>query len=234
VIVVKTGATLPSLAGRRGDYEAWIAAGLGLGAARVSVARVCEGEALPAPQTVRGAVITGSSAMVSRREAWSEDAAAWLSRAVSAGTPVLGICYGHQLLAHALGGRVGLNPRGREIGSIDVHHCDGAGDDPLFAALPNPLRVQATHLEAVLELPPGARHLAWSALDPHQAFAVGERAWGMQFHPEFDADVIRAYLEERRDIVRSEGLDADALLSDVTESGHGRAVLRRFAELLSE
>ena len=47
---------------------------------------------------------------------------------------MLGICYGHQLLAHALGGRVEDNPRGRHIGTVDVHLTDAAGDDPLFAA----------------------------------------------------------------------------------------------------
>ena len=62
-------------------------------------------------------------------------------------------------------------------------------------------------------LPPGARLLASSRGDPHQAFAVGDHAWGVQFHPEFDADVVRAYLEARRDAVRAEGLDPDALLA---------------------
>ena len=129
-------------------------------------------------------------------------------------------------------GRVAANPRGREIGSIQVDRCDGTEDDALLGPLPASLRMQATHVESVLELPPSARRLAGNALDPHQAFAVGRRAWGVQFHPEFDADVIRAYLTARSAILRSEGLDPDALLRAVTESGHGRALLRRFATFL--
>ena len=94
--------------------------------------------------------------------------------------------------------------------------------------------MQATHVEAVLELPAGARLLASSPGDPHQAFAVGDHAWGVQFHPEFDADVVRAYLEARRDAVRAEGLDPDALLRGASDSPHGAALLRRFARLLRD
>jgi GMP synthase (glutamine-hydrolysing) len=171
--------------------------------------------------------------MVSAREPWSERTAAWLREAVAAGTPVLGICYGHQLLAHALGGRVGRNPRGREIGTIELRLAPAAREDPLLGPLPETCRAQATHLESVLALPPGARALAASAGDPTQAFAVGTAAWGVQFHPEFDADVMRSYLEERRALLEGEGLDAAGLLERVRETPHAAGLLRRFAQLLA-
>ena len=234
LLIVKSGTTLPELAARRGDYENWIAAGMGLEPARVRVAAVYADAVLPAPDSLAGVVVTGSSAMVSERAPWSERAAAWLGTAALAGTPVLGICYGHQLLAHALGGRVARNPRGREIGTIEVRLRAAARGDALFAELPEPVRMQATHVESVLELPAGARWLASSAGDPHQAFAVGERAWGVQFHPEFDADIVRAYLTARREAVRAEGLDPDALLRGASDSPHGVTLLRRFARLLRD
>jgi GMP synthase (glutamine-hydrolysing) len=233
VLIVKTGTTLPQLRARRGDYEDWIAEGLGLERERIAVVRADEGEALPDPAAPAGVVVTGSSALVSRREPWSERAAAWLAEALAAQTPILGICYGHQLLAHALGGRVDANPRGREIGTIEVELCEAAAADPLLGGLAPRMTVQATHVESVLELPPGARLLASSAGDPHSAFAVGAAAWGVQFHPEFDADVVRAYLEERRELLRDEGLDADRLLASARDSPHGAALLRRFAALLA-
>jgi GMP synthase (glutamine-hydrolysing) len=233
VVVLKTGSTLPELRARRGDYEDWIAAGLGLPHERIQVVPVREAGLPPPPGAPAGVVVTGSSAFVSRREPWSERAADWLREAVAAGTPVLGICYGHQLLAHALGGRVGPNPRGREIGTVEVEVLDAARTDPLFEGLGSPLPMQATHLESVLELPPGARWLAASRGDPHQAFAVGPRAWGVQFHPEFDSDVIRAYLAARREAVRAEGLDPDALEGAVRDSPSGPVLLRRFAALLA-
>ncbi len=234
--IVKTGSTLPEIAARRGDFEDWIVAGLGLPADACPVADVAAGESLPEPDAAAGVVVTGSSAMVSHREPWSEGAARWLAGAVEAGTPVLGICYGHQLLAHALGAQVGPNPRGREIGSVEVVREPAESDesDPLLSVLPERAWLHATHVEAVLEPPPGARLLASTALDPHHAFVVGERAWGVQCHPEFDADVMRGYLAGRRAVLLEEGLDPDALGAAVRETPHGEALLRRFAALVAE
>jgi GMP synthase (glutamine-hydrolysing) len=234
VLVIKTGTTLPELRPRRGDYEDWIVERLGLPWERIELVVVYEGETLPDPHEPAGVVVTGSSALVSAREPWSERAAAWLREAVATGTPLLGICYGHQLLAHALGGRVGRNPRGREIGTVALELHAAAREDPLLGGLPAQLKVQATHVESVLELPPGARLLASSATDPHQAFACGERAWGVQFHPEFDAEVVRTYLEVRREEIRGEGIDPESLERAVEESPHGTRLLRRFAELLHD
>ncbi len=232
-LIVKTGSTLPALRERRGDYEDWIAEGMGLARDAVDVVSVHEGEPLPDPASVSGVVVTGSSAMVSDREEWSEHAAAWLANAVGGRTPLLGICYGHQLLAHALGGRVGPNPRGREIGTVTVELREAAGSDALLGDLPGEIVVQVTHVESVLELPSGARLLAGSAADPHHAFSIGDNSWGVQFHPEFDADVIRAYLDARREIIRSEGIDPEPLRRAVRDSPHGPALLRRFAAFLA-
>lgn len=234
VLVVKTGSTLPGIRARRGDFESWITRGMGLAPGEVEIVAVAEGAALPDPAAPAGVVVTGSSAMVSAREPWSERTAAWLADAARAGTAVLGICYGHQLLAHGLGGRVGPNPRGREIGTIRLRVAPEARRDPLLGGLPEQALAHTTHLEAVLELPPGARRLAASDVDPNQAFAVGPRAWGVQFHPEFDADVMRGYLEGRRELLRGEGLDADRLLAEVREAPEAASLLRRFAALLAD
>jgi GMP synthase (glutamine-hydrolysing) len=231
LLVVKCGSTLPALRARRGDYEDWIVAGMGLASERARVLAPPQGAELPDPAGLAAVVLTGSSAMVSAREAWSERTAAWLREVVAVGTPLLGICYGHQLLAHALGGRVGANPRGREIGTVEIEVRPEARHDALFSELPERLAMQATHVESVLELPPEARLLAASQRDPHQAFAVGSLVWGVQFHPEFDADVMRGYLEARSDILRREGLDAQALLAAARDASDGRALLRRFAVL---
>jgi GMP synthase (glutamine-hydrolysing) len=232
VVVVKTGSTLPDIRARRGDFESWIAKGMGFAGDALHVIDVAAGTALPRPDLPAGIVVTGSSAMVSAREPWSERTGAWLADAVGAGTPVLGICYGHQLLAHALGGRVARNPRGREIGTIALRLVPEAGRDALLGALPARTRAHTTHVESVIELPPRARRLAESDTDPNQAFAVGARAWGVQFHPEFDADVMRGYLEGRRDALVAEGLDPDRLLDEVAETPESAFLLRRFAALI--
>jgi GMP synthase (glutamine-hydrolysing) len=231
LVIVKTGSTVPAVAQRRGDFECWITAGLGVASSRVRVVCVAHGEALPEFNEVAGAVVTGSSAMVTDREPWSLRAAAWLADAVAAEVPVLGICYGHQLLADALGGTVARNPRGREIGTVDVMLTTAAREDALLGEFPGPLRVQTSHLESVVELPPAALHLASSLLDPNHAFRIGPTAWGVQFHPEFDADIMRGYLGARREEVLAEGLDVEALELGVEDGPDGFAVLQRFAEI---
>lgn len=233
ILIVKTGSTLPGILAERGDFEGWIAAGMGLGAGEVDVVAPPHGEALPAPRDAAGVVVTGSAAFVSDREPWSEATAGWLREVVDADVPVLGICYGHQLLAHAYGGEVGRNPRGREIGTIEIDAALAiAADDPLLGALPARATVHVTHVESVLSLPDGARLLATSPDDPHHAFALGERAWGVQFHPEFDAGVARGYVEAKADDLRSEGLDPERLAAGVRETDVGPGLLARFRRLV--
>jgi GMP synthase (glutamine-hydrolysing) len=232
LLVVKTGRALAGTRARRGDFHQWIAAAMGWTEARFRVVEVHEEAPLPEPGSVAGVVVTGSPAMVSDRAPWSVRAGEWLAGAVAARVPLLAICYGHQLLAEALGGRVGMNPRGREMGTREVELVDGAGADPLFGTLPRRFAAHTTHLESVLELPSGARRLAANPADPHQAYAVGERAWGVQFHPEFDADVMRGYLGERREVLAAEGLDPDRLLREVRECPESAGLLRRFGELV--
>src|SRR5690348_5594920 len=122
-------------------------------ASQMRVVRVDEGEVLPDPRDVTGAVITGSAAMVTERAAWSECTAGWIRDAMDAETPLFGVCYGHQLMAHALGGTVGWLPAGREIGTETITRL---GEAPgLHVSFP----AQTTHRQSVLAPPPGAEIL---------------------------------------------------------------------------
>jgi GMP synthase (glutamine-hydrolysing) len=234
VLIIKMGATFPSLAQRRGDFEDWIIHPMGLDPNRIRIVKPYEGEGLPDPHQLSGVVVTGSHTMVTDREDWSEGTAAWLSRIVEDGTPLLGICYGHQLLAHAMGGVVGPNPIGSEFGTVDVRLSEHVARDPLFAGYPSTFRVQACHTQSVLKLPPGATLLASNDSDPHHAFSMGDAAWGVQFHPEFDADIIEFYIKECADTLRAEGLDPTRLRSTAEDTPYGEDLLRRFGKIILE
>jgi GMP synthase (glutamine-hydrolysing) len=233
LIILKTGSTLPTLLTRKGDFTDWIAGGLEADSAVVRVVDAENGDALPAYDAVAGVVITGSHAMVTERQPWSERTAAWLPGLVERGIPTLGICYGHQLLAHALGGEVGDNPNGREFGTVSIELTAEAADDPLLGGLPARLPVQVCHTQSVLRLPAGARRLAQGDRDANQAFVVGEAAWGVQFHPEFDADVVTTYIKHYAARLRAEGQDPDALSAGCCDTPAGTTILRRFGQIVA-
>jgi GMP synthase (glutamine-hydrolysing) len=232
-LVIKTGSTMPDLKARRGDFEDWILQGLDISPDRAWVVDVSEGEALPHYHEICGLAITGSHAMVTEQRDWSEATAEWLATAAAKQIPTLGICYGHQLLAHCLGGKVDWNPKGREVGTIDVTLHPTAQDDPLFADLPNSISVNLSHRQAVLELPPDVTLLASSAMADHIAFRYGENVWGLQFHPEFDRDVMQSYIRYAREGLIAESQDPDALLAQTQETPQGLQVMARFAALVS-
>ena len=229
-LIVETGQPVAPLRRHRG-FPHWIRVAAGLHAADAVVVDVEAGQTLPphdAGAGFSGVIVTGSAAMVTDRADWSERSAAWLADAVRARVPVFGICYGHQLLAHALGGEVGDHPVGREMGTVEVRKASPAGDDPLFAPLPDAFPAQVTHLQSVLRAPDGATVLAHSAHEPCHAFRWGDRAWGVQFHPEFSATHMRGYVRARHVALAREGLDPAAILGGVGATPHARRVLRRF------
>jgi GMP synthase (glutamine-hydrolysing) len=232
LLVIKTGSALPGLVSRRKDFDTWIATGTGISAKDLQVVSVFQDEPLPNVRDVQGVIVSGSPAMVTDRAPWSERTAEWLREAVAGEVPVLGICYGHQLLAHALGGEVAFNPRGRHIGTVDVHLKVEAKKDRLFGVFAEELHVAVSHRQCVITLPPDATWLAETERDPHHAFRVGHLAWGVQFHPEFDANILRAYVDEKRAELTAEGFDPDALSSAALESADGTILLRRFADIV--
>ncbi len=232
ILILKTGSTLPAIRARRGDFELWFADAMYLAADDWDCVNVAGGAGLPEVRHYRGVVVTGSPAMVTRREDWSEQAAAWLKDAVASGVPVLGVCYGHQLLAHALGGEVGATPGGREMGTVAVEMTRSQREDVLCHALPASFPAHMTHEESVLRLPPGSARLAATEQDGNAAFGMpGKRVWGVQFHPEFDSDIMRAYIEGRRDRLLDEGRRPDDMLKAVAETPAARSVLHRFTAL---
>jgi len=230
ILLVKTGGTIKKITPLYEDFEDWFARYMDVkDFLQVDVFR---NETLPRYDSVAGVIVTGSAAMVSDREDWSEHAAAWLKTAVETGIPILGVCYGHQLLAHALGGRVGKNPRGRQIGTVMAHKTREGKADTLMKDLPESFAAHTSHVESVLELPPGATRLVTSPRDDNFAIRFAKNAWGIQFHPEFSEPVMQEYIRHRSDAIRSEGQDPDHLLAQVTDTPQARSTLPRFKTIV--
>ena len=226
-LILETGQPVASMRRYRG-FPHWIRVAAGLHEDDTVAVNVQGGEPLPPREGFAGVIVTGSGAMVTDRADWSEASAAWLRDAAHGGTPVFGICYGHQLLAHALGGEVGDHPAGREMGTVDIQLHPAAQDDPVFAPIPERFAAQVTHLQTVLAPPPGATVLARSDHDACHAFRWGEAAWGVQFHPEFSATHMRGYVHARRVALQQEGQCPRAITRNVRAAPEARRVLKRF------
>jgi len=231
ILILKTGNTIPSLLRTGVDFEDWIAAGCQLKPQDLIVVAVFEDQPLPELSSVAGVIVTGSPAYVTDKEAWSERSAAFLCSAVHRKIPVLGICYGHQLLAHALNGVIGFHPGGREIGTAEIELTGQIHNDRLFSGFPKIFKGQVSHQQTVLELPTGAVRLASNDFEPNHAFRIGDTAWGVQFHPEFSAATTAAYINERRDQLINEGLDPDSLQQKIEETPTSASLLLRFRQL---
>ena len=226
-LILKTGSAIPELIGRRGDFEHYFAKALGLSERQYDVLDARFALRLPQPAGVDAVIVTGSASAVHDHEPWSVQTGVFLKAVIAAGRPVLGVCYGHQLIADALGGRTGRNPNGREIGLVLVSVLEV---DPLLEGLPPVFPAFATHQDAVLEAPPLARVLAGNLNSPVQAMALGPRTRPGQFHPEFDADLMRSYLDARASVVDAElGPGAARRLREqVVDVDTGRIILSNF------
>jgi GMP synthase (glutamine-hydrolysing) len=198
VCLYVVGEPPPEIRAAFGDYADWFRA----------LAELTPVDGLdPAPEIATPAwlrrwsavVITGSPASVVGAPPWPEP---WVERAAqiavdapAAGVPVLGVCYGHQLVAAAHGGQVRLSPGGWQGSTVPVDVSEAGRRDPLFDGVEPRFGAQQCHSDEVV---PGS-HPAIEVLatGPRgvEAIAVGEAIRGVQFHPEFSADVTRAYVE---------------------------------------
>jgi GMP synthase (glutamine-hydrolysing) len=228
LLLIQTGEAPDAVRAQFGGFADWFRDAMRLDPAQMRVVRVDEGEALPHPDDVPGAVISGSASMVTERADWSERTADWIRAVMDAQTPLFGVCYGHQLMTYALGGEVGWLPGGREMGTQTMTRDErSAAGWP--KELPASFPAHTTHRQSVLAPPPGAEVLARSERDPHQLLRYAPNALSTQFHPEFTAACMRAYIDARADALREEGFDVAAMRNEVRDTEAARAMLEGFA-----
>lgn len=230
ILIVLAGNTFPDIRVRLGDFSEWIAAGLGAGSPHDIVdSRTVDD--MPDPMDFSGVIVSGSHAMVSDREAWSERLAHWMKACVAKGVPLLGICYGHQLLAHAFGATVKARDVGVEIGTHRISLLAPAASDLLFGESDATFLAHLVHYQSVVHLPREAVLLAQSDAEACQAFRIGGLAWGVQFHPEFSSDAMRGYVSQLRPALLETGLDIHQLKQGIGETSEAARLLRRFAAI---
>lgn len=230
IAVVQMGLPPDDLHTRLGDPASWFAAALGKKPGDLLVAKPYLGQPLPDPDTFSMAIISGSWSMVTDREDWSERTAAWARMLILSGKPLLGICYGHQIMAHAMGGVVDYLPDGRELGTLPVTLTPAGAKDPLLRTLPAPFMAHLAHEQSVLTVPTGAQVLAGTPQDPHQILRYGPNALSLQFHPEFTVDILDACVARRSKQLAEEGQNVPAMRTAIHDTPDSRGILLRFVE----
>ncbi|HMJ76689.1 MAG TPA: type 1 glutamine amidotransferase [Iamia sp.] len=204
--LVLLGSPPPGMPASEGGYLAMFGALLAPHGIELTGIDATGGPITVAPEDFDGYVLTGSASSVYDDVPWIAPAEDFVRAVVDRGIPVAGICFGHQLLAQALGGKVEKAPVGWGMG---VHAYDLELDGG-----PTTMRLQAMHQDQVVALPDGARVWARSEHCPIAGFTVGDRVWTVQAHPEFTAPFAGALVDRRRALVGDQLADAAAATLD--------------------
>ncbi|MCH1868500.1 type 1 glutamine amidotransferase [Nocardioides sp. CFH 31398] len=220
------GRPLVRVVQHQGDCApAWFGTWLEAAGCDVEVLQPWRGEKVPARVDADGLVVLGGSMGAHDDDTvpWLGPVKALLRSAADDGTPTLGICLGHQLVAVALGGRVARNPAGQTVGLTTIGWTEDAASDPLVAPLvaPGSASQRGVHWndDVVVEEPAGTVALARTADGSLQVARFAATAWGVQLHPEADRRVVDPWAAG--DAVRhaEQGRDQAGLLARIEDAG---------------
>lgn len=226
ILIMQTGNVPGAIVGDTGDFGAMFHRMANYGSTPSVVVDVANGQTPDCFSAYSGTIVTGSPAMVTDREEWSEKSGEWLREAIVNGHKVLGVCYGHQLMAQALGGAADYHPGGMEIGTHAIHLSSKAQEHHLLKDLPPIFDANLVHSQTVSAVPQNGVSLALSEHDSHQIIAYGPNALSVQFHPEFDRAVMQRYI----DWIEPKAKKPLVLGSPAKETPTAAALLQRFVD----
>ncbi len=182
------------------------------------VATVCRpyaGDPLPTLGDYDALLVLGGPMAATDPHPWLAPLRELIRDSAATGTPTLGICLGHQICAVAFGGGVEPNPRGQQLGLLDVGWTDAAVDDPLLGAVSTPRRAVQWNDDLVTRVPDDAVVLARTPEGEPQAVRFAPSVWGVQWHPEVDRGVLEHWARDDAERHQAAGIDQERLLAEI-------------------
>lgn len=234
LLIIKPGNTYPEISSKMGDFDEWIVKSMNLDMERVDVINIHNGQQLPKDISYRGVIITGSHTMVTEKFTWIDELENWIREVVKKEIPLLGICFGHQLIAKSFGGIVEFHPLGIQIGSVNINLTPEAKSDPLLGFLPQSFSAYIAHTQTVISLPENAVRLANGNNVANYAFSIGQNCWGLQFHPEFSDVIIKSYIYMYKDYLLKKGFNIRLLEKGIKEMSFSVKILKQFKKIIFE
>lgn len=189
--ILQTGRALADIAARHGDFDALFQQMLGGQGFEFACYPVLENVLPDGVQDCDGWLITGSRHSAYEDLPWIGRLEAFLRAAYAAEVPIVGICFGHQVLAQALGGKVEKFEGGWGVGPHSYH----------FDGIETPVIINAWHQDQVTHLPEGAAIVGRSEFCTHAALAYGNRAYSVQAHPEFHNGFMADLIDRKGELV---------------------------------
>ena len=222
IIILDCGPSLKEVTVKFGGAPDWIISILNSNNYKFKCIKLYDGESI---DTKFGDawIITGSPRSVYENADWMLELENKIKLSIRRKLPILGICFGHQLLAKCFGGTVALNEKGWELGSYPIYLTDHGKAASILDGINNNDIVYESHQDCVTKLPDEALELAYNE-KAVQAFSINDHIFGVQFHPEFSFDIINKYVNVRS----AKGILVDNL--KITESEAGKNVLYNFVK----
>lgn len=197
ILIIKCGETNPELVEKAGDFEHWIINQSNLPSNVFKIINIAEGDLPKHPSEYMAAIISGSQANVNQRMDWIKQLKNWIITARYSNVPVLGICFGHQIIAEALGGSVKQIAKGPKIGIHTINLTREGKKNILFKQCGSSMESYKLNAFEVVNLPLFAELLATGDDSSVEAFRI-DKMYGIQFHAEFTPEIMRYYLNNSK------------------------------------
>lgn len=227
ILLLKVGGKDAPIINVIGDYEMWFQ-------------RVIPNEVLGVvdlrdekplwPKDFAAVIIMGSPHSVYADLPWLPSALDAVSDLLKKDIPVLGVCFGHQMICSVRGGQVTKSDKGYEVGTVKLRATPEGLADPLFGPLfkNEEMLVNESHGDSVAVLPEETIILAENDHDSFQALRHSEKVWSVQFHPEIGLTEAKAVMEDYRPSLEAKGLKVDRLIETARETPEARSLIQHF------